>query len=132
MNKTIPAARFKYGGRNMRDAALVLGGLLAAILTSNAHAQSAKAAFQDNYADVNGVRLHYASVGQGPLVLFLHGYPSFWFQWKDQMAEMGRDHPTIGLDMRGYNLSSRPEGVEPYNRRFPRRGRRRSHAGRQD
>jgi len=88
-------------------------------------AQGARAQFQDGYAEVNGLRLHYASVGQGPLVLFLHGYPSFWYQWKDQMAEMGRDHPTIGLDMRGYNLSSRPEGVEPYNRRFPRRGRRR-------
>ena len=50
-----------------------------------------------NYADVNGVRLHYASVGKGPLVLFLHGYPSFWYQWKDQMAEMGRDHLAVGL-----------------------------------
>lgn len=47
---------------------------------------------EDHYAEVNGVRLHYGSVGQGPLVLFLHGYPSFWYQWKDQMLEIGRDH----------------------------------------
>jgi pimeloyl-ACP methyl ester carboxylesterase len=88
-------------------ALLVIGGSAAA-------AQGAPAPFEDHYADVNGVRLHYASVGQGPLVLFLHGYPSFWYQWKDQMLEIGRDHLAVGLDMRGYNLSSRPEGLEPY------------------
>jgi len=75
-------------------------------------AQGARVQFQDGYAEVNGVRLHYASVGQGPLVLFLHGYPSFWYQWKDQMAEISRDHLAVGLDMRGYNLSSRAEGIE--------------------
>jgi hypothetical protein len=51
--------------------------LMSALLPLAAYGQSA---FQENYADVNGVRLHYASVGQGPLVLFLHGYPSFWYQ----------------------------------------------------
>ena len=61
----------------MRYAALILGGLLTASLPTHGQAQSARAVFQDNYADVNGMRLHYASVGKGPLVLFLHGYPSF-------------------------------------------------------
>ena len=98
----------------MRVAAVILSGLMAAVLPTSAQAQVTKASFQDNYAEVNGQRLHYASVGSGPLVLFLHGYPSFWYQWKDQMAEMGRDHLAVGLDMRGYNLSSRPEGLEPY------------------
>src|SRR6266550_800025 len=98
----------------MRYAALILGGLMTASLPAGAQGQGARAAFQHNYADVNGMRLHYASVGTGPLILFLHGYPSFWYQWKDQMAEMSRDHLAVGLDMRGYNLSSRPEGLEPY------------------
>ncbi len=98
----------------MRNRALIIGGLLLWSLASITRAQSTKVAFEDHYADVNGVRLHYASVGQGPLVLFLHGYPAFWYQWKDQMAEMGRDHLAVGLDLRGYNLSSKPEGVEPY------------------
>jgi len=102
----------------MRNAAMILGGLMVASLPTDAHAQSAKAAFEDNYADVNGVRLHYTSVGKGPLVLFLHGYPSFWYQWKDQMAEMGRDHLAVGLDMRGYNLSSKPKGLEPYKMKY--------------
>jgi pimeloyl-ACP methyl ester carboxylesterase len=98
----------------MRTALLLLMTLAAAILPRLAHAQSAPAPFQDRYAEVNGQRLHYATVGEGPLVLFLHGYPSFWYQWKDQMIEMGRDHQAVGLDLRGYNLSSRPEGLEPY------------------
>ena len=98
----------------MRCAALMLAGFITLALPAGPQAQGARAPFKDNYAEVNGVRLHYASVGQGPLVLFLHGYPSFWYQWKDQMAEMGRDHLAVGLDMRGYNLSSRPEGLEPY------------------
>jgi len=98
----------------MRYAALMVAGSIAVGLPATSHAQTARAAFRDDYADVNGVRLHYVSVGQGPLVLFLHGYPSFWYQWKDQMAELGRDHLAVGLDMRGYNLSSRPEGLEPY------------------
>jgi epoxide hydrolase 4 len=100
----------------MRLVSLIVGGVITLSLPCSALAQSAKAPapFEDHYADVNGQRLHYASVGQGPLVLFLHGYPSFWYQWKDQMLEMGRDHLAVGLDMRGYNLSSRPQGLEPY------------------
>ena len=98
----------------MRSAVLIFMTIAAGFLPRVAQAQSAPAPFQDHYAEVNGQRLHYASVGQGPLVLFLHGYPSFWYQWKDQMLEMGRDHQAVGLDMRGYNLSSRPEGLEPY------------------
>ena len=89
-------------------------GLLLLGLPMAPRAQGAGSAFHEDYAEVNGVRLHYASVGQGPLVLFLHGYPSFWYQWKDQMLELGRDHLAVGLDMRGYNLSSKPEGLEPY------------------
>src|SRR5499427_391828 len=99
----------------MRSTAPILAVLLGIVLpASGPNTQTAQPVVQDHYADVNGVRLHYASIGQGPLVLFLHGYPSFWYQWKDQMAEMGGDHLAVGLDMRGYNLSSRPEGLEPY------------------
>ena len=98
----------------MRNAALIVGMFLTTGLTAGGGAQNSRPVFEDHYADVNGMRLHYASIGTGPLVLFLHGYPSFWYQWKDQMAEMGRDHLAVGLDMRGYNLSSRPEGLEPY------------------
>jgi pimeloyl-ACP methyl ester carboxylesterase len=66
------------------------------------------------YADVNGVRLHYARAGRGPLMVFLHGFPEFWYEWKDQLAEFGRDHTAVAPDMRGYNLSSKPAELSAY------------------
>jgi pimeloyl-ACP methyl ester carboxylesterase len=80
-------------------------------------ADSAKALqpiLEDRYAEVNGVRLHYVSAGRGPLILFLHGFPEFWYEWKNQLLEFGRDHLAVAPDMRGYNLSSKPEGVDQY------------------
>ncbi|MBR0345158.1 MAG: alpha/beta hydrolase [Rudaea sp.] len=68
----------------------------------------------DKYAEVNGVRLHYASAGSGKLIVFLHGFPEFWYQWKPQLAEFGKDVQAVAPDMRGYNLSSKPTGVEHY------------------
>jgi hypothetical protein len=96
----------------IRNSAVLIAVLLcAAVRPCPAWAQAAASPFHDSYAEVNGVRLHYASMGQGPLVLFVHGYPSFWYQWKDQMLELGRDHLAVGVDMRGYNPSSKPEGL---------------------
>src|SRR5258707_7131633 len=66
------------------------------------------------YADVNGIRLHYAKAGTGPLMVFLHGFPEFWYEWHNQIAEFSRDHTVVALDMRGYNLSSKPEGLAAY------------------
>jgi pimeloyl-ACP methyl ester carboxylesterase len=85
---------------------------LAVLLSMAVAAQQPR--IQHAYADVNGVRLHYATAGDGQLVVFLHGFPEFWYAWKDQLAEFGKDHLAVAPDMRGYNLSSKPEGVEQY------------------
>jgi len=73
-----------------------------------------KPAWKDRYAEVNGVRLHYVEQGKGELILFLHGFPEFWYSWKDLLIDFGRDHHAVALDMRGYNLSARPESVDAY------------------
>jgi pimeloyl-ACP methyl ester carboxylesterase len=75
---------------------------------------AAEPAWKDGYAEVNGVRLHYVEQGEGPLILFLHGFPEFWYSWKDLLPEFGRDHHAVALDMRGYNLSAKPEPVDAY------------------
>ncbi len=62
----------------------------------------------------NGITLHYAACGEGPLMLFVHGFPEFWYEWKEQLAEFGRDHLAVAPDMRGYNRSSRPADVSAY------------------
>jgi pimeloyl-ACP methyl ester carboxylesterase len=70
---------------------------------------------EHRYADLpNGMRLHYASAGTGPLIVFVHGFPEFWYEWKDQLAEFGRDYFAVAPDMRGYNLSSKPGEVKAY------------------
>jgi pimeloyl-ACP methyl ester carboxylesterase len=69
------------------------------------------------FAVASGVRLHYAAAGSGPLVLFLHGFPEFWYAWRRQLAEFGRDRLAVAPDQRGYNLSDRPQGVEAYRPR---------------
>jgi epoxide hydrolase 4 len=73
-----------------------------------------KPALKHEYAEVNGVRLHYVSAGKGPLIIFLHGFPEFWYEWKDQLPEFGKDHRAVAPDMRGYNLSEKPAGVDHY------------------
>jgi epoxide hydrolase 4 len=66
------------------------------------------------FAEVNGIRLHYAEAGSGKLLLFLHGFPEFWYEWKKQIEEFGRDFHAVAPDLRGYNLSSKPASVEQY------------------
>ena len=66
------------------------------------------------YASVNGQRLHYARAGSGPVMMFVHGFPEFWYEWKYQIAEFSRDHTVVAPDMRGYNLSSKPEELSAY------------------
>jgi len=66
------------------------------------------------YADVNGIRLHYVTAGKGKLMMFAHGFPEFWYEWKNQLAEFERDYQAVAPDMRGYNLSSKPADVDQY------------------
>jgi pimeloyl-ACP methyl ester carboxylesterase len=74
--------------------------------------------FKHDYAEVNGVRLHYVAAGEGALLLFLHGFPEFWYGWKEQLAEFGKDHLAVAPDMRGYNLSSKPAAIDQYRMKY--------------
>ena len=71
--------------------------------------------FRSQYAAVNGIQLHYVVDGQGPLIMFVHGFPEFWFEWEKQLVEFGKDYQAVAPDMRGYNLSSKPPNVEGYH-----------------
>jgi epoxide hydrolase 4 len=65
-------------------------------------------------ASVNGVELYYAHAGAGPLIVFLHGFPQFHYAFRDQLREFSVDHLVVAPDQRGYNLSSKPDGVHSY------------------
>jgi pimeloyl-ACP methyl ester carboxylesterase len=65
--------------------------------------------------EANGIRLHVARAGDGPLMLFLHGFPEYWAMWRPLLEHFGaRGHCAVAPDMRGYNLSDKPAGVEAY------------------
>jgi len=68
------------------------------------------------YVEANGIRLHCAVAGSGSkLMLFLHGFPEFWAAWRKPMAYFAeRGWLCVAPDLRGYNLSDKPEGVESY------------------
>ncbi len=74
--------------------------------------------FQNQYAEVNGIRLHYISVGKGKLIMFVHGFPEFWYEWEKQLIEFGQDYQAVAPDLRGYNLSSKPSDVEKYHVKY--------------
>ena len=65
-----------------------------------------------------GVKIHYASLGEGPLVVMIHGFPDFWYSWRHQMDALSGQFQVVAIDQRGYNLSDKPKGVENYDMRL--------------
>ncbi|PSN16014.1 epoxide hydrolase [filamentous cyanobacterium CCP5] len=72
------------------------------------------AGWEHHQIETNGVQLHYVAAGEGPLMLFLHGFPEFWYSWRHQIPEFAQDYRVVALDLRGYNDSDKPEGVDAY------------------
>src|SRR5262245_29920653 len=86
------------------------------VLTGSvASARALFARVRDGYADAAGVRIHYVTLGRGPLIVMIHGFPDFWSTWRDQMAGLARHYQVVAMDQRGYNLSDRPASVEQYD-----------------
>ncbi len=71
-----------------------------------------------HYADNEGVKIHYVTLGEGPLVVMIHGFPDFWYTWRNQMTELSKSYKVAAVDLRGYNKSDKPEGVENYSMRY--------------
>jgi len=69
---------------------------------------------EEGFVDSDGVKIHYVTAGKGPLVVLIHGFPDFWYTWRAQMPELAKHFQVVAVDMRGYNKSDQPEGVENY------------------
>ena len=68
------------------------------------------------YAEIGDVRLHYVEAGEGPLIVLLHGFPEFWYGWRLQLQPLAAaGFRVVAPDLRGYNLSSKPDGVAAYD-----------------
>lgn len=62
------------------------------------------------------IRLHKVACGpeDAPALLFVHGFPEFWYAWVEQLREFSRDYRCYAIDLRGFNLSSQPSAVNAY------------------
>jgi epoxide hydrolase 4 len=68
-----------------------------------------------SFAQLDGIRLHYAECGSGDdLVVLLHGFPEFWYSWRHQLPVIGEKFHAVAPDLRGYNLSDKPASKEAY------------------
>jgi pimeloyl-ACP methyl ester carboxylesterase len=63
----------------------------------------------------NGIRMHLAEQGSGPLVLMCHGFPESWYSWRHQMRALaGAGFRAVAPDMRGYGQTEAPEAIDRY------------------
>src|SRR5579863_8228684 len=68
------------------------------------------------FIETNGIRMHLAECGTGPLVVLCHGWPESWYSWRHQLqalAEAG--YRVVAPDQRGYGETDKPQAIEAYN-----------------
>jgi pimeloyl-ACP methyl ester carboxylesterase len=68
------------------------------------------------FVEANGIRIHIAEAGSGPLVLLCHGFPESWYSWRHQIEALSEaGYKVIAPDMRGYGQTDRPDAVGQYS-----------------
>ena len=77
--------------------------------------ETATQAVSHRFIETNGLRMHVAEQGIGPLVLLCHGFPEFWYSWHHQLATLAEaGYHVVAPDQRGYGQSDRPDAIESY------------------
>ena len=99
--------------KKLSYAAVCAGTLVAAMLLHPAVAEEADA-LEHGYVDSHGVKIHYVSLGEGPLLVLVHGFPDYWYTWRKQIPVLARHFRVVAIDQRGYNKSDQPEHVQDY------------------
>jgi pimeloyl-ACP methyl ester carboxylesterase len=104
--------------QNQLSARFIKAALFAAItisLTATAKDSNMEQLVEHGYATNNGVKIHYAAMGRGPLIVMIHGFPDFWYTWRNQMMALAPEYRVVAIDQRGYNLSDKPKGMDNYS-----------------
>src|SRR6476659_5962276 len=66
--------------------------------------------------ETNGIRMHIAEQGTGPLVVLCHGFPESWYSWRHQLPALAAaGYRAVALDMRGYGGTSKPQAISAYS-----------------
>lgn len=66
---------------------------------------------------MQGIKIHYVEKGdpKNKLMVFVHGFPEFWYSWRYQLKEFSKDYHVIAIDQRGYAESDKPANVSDYH-----------------
>lgn len=73
-------------------------------------------AINHRFVDTNGIRMHIAEAGEGPLVVLLHGFPEGWYSWRHQLTALAAvGYRAVAPDQRGYGRTDRPDPIEAYD-----------------
>jgi pimeloyl-ACP methyl ester carboxylesterase len=72
--------------------------------------------FEHKFVETNGIKIHIAEAGAGPLVLLCHGFPESWYSWRHQIKALSEaGYHVIAPDMRGYGQTDRPKDIDQYS-----------------
>lgn len=67
------------------------------------------------FIETNGLRMHLAEAGQGPLVVLCHGFPESWYSWRHQLVALAKaGYHAVAPDARGYGQTDKPEAIDQY------------------
>ncbi|HEX5081010.1 MAG TPA: alpha/beta hydrolase, partial [Blastocatellia bacterium] len=68
------------------------------------------------FIETNGIKMHIADQGEGPLVVLCHGFPELWYSWHHQLPALaGAGYRVVAPDQRGYGQTEAPEAIEAYD-----------------
>lgn len=70
--------------------------------------------FEHRFIEANGIKIHYVTQGEGPLVVLLHGFPEFWYAWRHQIPFLAKNFQVVAPDLRGYGRTERPFHISDY------------------
>jgi|TARA_B100000315_G_scaffold146683_1_gene135592 pimeloyl-ACP methyl ester carboxylesterase len=102
----------------MRAIIKFAGFILFILSPTSGFAQGIAERVEHKFADSDGASIHYVKAGEGPLMVFIHGFPDYWYSWRNQMEELSSEYTVVAMDTRGYNKSDSPVGVENYDMEF--------------
>lgn len=91
--------------------------LIAATLASLPLCSHGETEPSHHFAKNDGVKIHYVSAGDenpGAPVIMIHGFPDYWYTWRKQIAALSKTRHVLAIDLRGFNKSDKPKGVDNY------------------
>ena len=95
----------------MRNISRILLAAYSLVFTSGLFAAEFADSVEHKFADSDGVKIHYAKAGSGPLAVFIHGFPDFWYSWRHQMEGLAssRAHTRTHLRLTKFTAASAGE-----------------------